>query len=446
MNPQSSYTNTVSFKTLHVVGKFFIAIFIVVLFEGAIRKWVWDSATLPLLFLRDLFVIVAVLWGALHRYFNFRSWPELFLTFWSALIILWTFIQVIMDLQPTIVGLIGIRSWVLYLWFVLLCVRALNWQDLEYIFKCLALTILFMVPLALVQFMSPPTSFINKQPGAEDQYIFQVIKDIVRSSGTFSFTLGYTLYLSLMLPIILFLISGGLKDSIKPTIKVLIIGLFFIGVLISGSRGSIISTMAIIGFWLIAMLLANKLPKPSPIKILFGFIGLISLIILFAPILERSLDANLQRFENASTSEDVGQRIEDMFTGSKETWNQFQVLGYGIGAGANASRGFMPETTNGFLLGENEVDRILNEGGGIGIFLIILKWSVILIGLLSAWRIFRNNNEPLPLSIWLVLALQLPTAPVIGQISAHAIILLLLSLGFLSLSSWQKEKLRRYSC
>ncbi|CAN8141330.1 hypothetical protein THIOSC13_540009 [uncultured Thiomicrorhabdus sp.] len=55
----------VSLRTLHPVGKFFIAIFLIVLFEGAIRKWVWGGATIPLLGLRDLIVVGAVFWGIL---------------------------------------------------------------------------------------------------------------------------------------------------------------------------------------------------------------------------------------------------------------------------------------------------------------------------------------------------------------------------------------------
>ncbi|MDO6805977.1 hypothetical protein Q4595_26205, partial [Wenyingzhuangia sp. 1_MG-2023] len=93
---------------------------------------------------------------------------------------------------------------------------------------------------------------------------------------------------------------------------------------------------------------------------------------------------------------------------------------------ANASRSFMPATSNGFLLGENEIDRVLNEGGGVGLILALFKWLVIVIGLLSAWRIFKKNNQLLPVSIWLVIAIQLPTGTIIGQLSIHAFVLLLL--------------------
>ncbi|MDO6806536.1 hypothetical protein Q4595_29025, partial [Wenyingzhuangia sp. 1_MG-2023] len=80
------------------------------------------------------------------------------LIFWTLLVFVWTSIQMISGFQPPIVGAIGFRFWVLYLWFDLLCARALRWKDIEYLFKIFALTLLFMVPLALVQFMSPPTS------------------------------------------------------------------------------------------------------------------------------------------------------------------------------------------------------------------------------------------------------------------------------------------------
>jgi len=433
------------FKDLHFVGKMFVAIFLVLVFEGAIRKWIWDSATIPLLGLRDLLVLAAVSWGILHRYFDFRAWPEILLLFWTALIVFWSGIQILNGLMPPIVGAIGFRFWVLYLWFALLCAKALQWQDIEYLFKLFALTLLFMVPLAMIQFMSPPTAWINKQAGGEDQYIFQVIKDIVRTTGTFSFTAGFTTYLAFVTPAVLWLMSGGLKNSLNPFIRLVIIGLFFVDVLITGSRGAIMTTVFFVGMWFFALLLANKLPKISPAKTLLGLVGFVILLVLLFPILERSYDANAQRFETASALEDVGGRVAGMFTGSDETWEQFSVLGYGIGAGANASRNFMPDTSNGFLLGENEIDRVLNEGGLVGLLLAAVKWLVIIVGLMSAWTIFRRNNEFLPLSIWLVLAIQLPTGSVTGQLSVHGFILLLLGLGFLSLSSWQNEKNRRLS-
>jgi hypothetical protein len=440
----SASTNALTWRSLHPVGKFFIAIFLIVLFEGAVRKWIWGSATIPLLGLRDLIVVLAVFWGFLHRYFDAHAIGESILIFWTILIIVWTVIQMLSGLQPLIVGAIGFRFWVLYLWFALLCAKTLNWQDIEYLFKNFSLTLLFMVPLALVQFMSPPLSFINRQAGGDDQEIFTVIADIVRTTGTFSFTAGYTTYLAFVTPVVLWLMTGGLKGSFNPLLRLLLIGLFFIGVLISGSRGAIMTTLFFTGIWFLALLFANRLPKISPPKMLFGLAGFVVLSFLLFPVIEKSYDANTQRFENAAaSSEDLDHRVIGMYMGADETWDQFALLGYGIGAGANASRGFMSGADNGFLLGENEIDRTLNEGGAVGMMLALFKWLMIIAGLLSAWKIFIRHNEFLPLSIWLVIAIQLPTVSVIGQLTVHAFILLLLGLGFVSLACWQAEKNRR---
>jgi hypothetical protein len=439
----SSSTNAVTWRSLHPVGKFFIAIFLIVLFEGAVRKWIWGSATIPLLGLRDLIVFLAVFWGFLHRYFDARAIGESILIFWTILIVVWIFIQILSGLQPAIVAAIGFRFWVLYLWFALLCAKALNWQDIEYLFKLFSLTLLFMVPLALVQFISPPLSFINRQAGGDDQEIFTVVADIVRTTGTFSFTAGYTTYLTFVTPVVLWLMSGGLKGSFNPLLRLLIIGLFFVGVLISGSRGAIMTTLFFTGMWFLALLFANKLPKISPAKVLFGLAAFVVLFFLLFPVMERSYEANTQRFENAAESEDTASRVRGMYMGSGKTWDQFTLLGYGIGAGANASRVFMSGSNNGFLLGESEIDRTLNEGGVVGMMLVLFKWLMITGGLISAWKIFKRHNEFLPLSIWLVIAIQLPTVSVIGQLTVHAFILLLLGLGFVSLACWQAEKNKR---
>jgi hypothetical protein len=439
----SSSTNAVTWRSLHPVGKFFIAIFLIVLFEGAVRKWIWGSATIPLLGLRDLIVVLAVFWGFLHRYFDARAIGESILIFWTILIFIWTAIQILSGLQPAIVAAIGFRFWVLYLWFALLCAKALNWQDIEYLFKLFSLTLLFMVPLALVQFMSPPSAFINKQAAGDLAYIFTVVKDIVRTTGTFSFTAGYTIYLAFVTPSVLWLMSGGLKDSVKPLLRLLLIGLFFLGVLVSGSRGAIMTTLFFVGIWFLALLLANKIPKISLPKMLFGLAGFVVLFFLLFPVIERSYDANTQRFERAAGSEDTAGRVSGMFLGSDYIWQQFSILGQGIGGGSNAAKAFKSNHQGGTLLGESEIDRVINEGGVVGLMLALFKWLIIIPGLLSAWRIFKRHNVFLPLSIWIVLAVNLPTGQVIGQLSVHAFILLLLGLGFSSLSAWNQEKSRK---
>jgi hypothetical protein len=436
-------TNAVTWKTLHPVGKFFIAIFLIVLFEGAVRKWIWGSATIPLLGMRDLIVVLAVFWGFLHRYFDARATGESILIFWTILIIVWTVIQMLNGLQPLIVGAIGFRFWVLYLWFGLLCAKTLNWQDIEYLFKLFSLTLLFVVPLALVQFMSPPLSFINRQAGGDQMAVFTVVKDIVRTTGTFSFTSGYTAYLAFVTPVVLWLMAGGLKATFNSLLRLLIIALFLVGVLISGSRGAIMTTLFFTAMWFLALVFTNKIPKLSPAKMLFGLAGFVVLVFLLYPVIERSYEANTQRFEVAAASEDVGARIIGMYMGDDETWDQFTFLGYGIGVGANASSGFMPGVNKNFLLGEGEINRVLNEGGAVGMILALFKWLIIIAGLLSAWKIFKKHNEFLPLSIWLVIAVQLPTASIIGQLTSHAFNLLLLGLGFVSLACWQTEKNRR---
>ena len=41
-------------------GYAFIAVFLIVVFEGAVRKWVASSATLPLILVRDLLAIYLI--------------------------------------------------------------------------------------------------------------------------------------------------------------------------------------------------------------------------------------------------------------------------------------------------------------------------------------------------------------------------------------------------
>ena len=50
-----------------------------------------------------------------------------------------------------------------------------------------------MAVLVYYQFGSAPDSFINKNV-VDDTFVFRVVGDIVRTTGTFSFTAGYSLF------------------------------------------------------------------------------------------------------------------------------------------------------------------------------------------------------------------------------------------------------------
>src|SRR6476620_11444108 len=106
-------TPTTRATRLSTVGRLFISVLLIVILEGAIRKWVSGSATLPLVLLRDLLVVFTVVRafvrGDMHRQ------PQLIqvLAIWSCCVIGWGLLQLVLGESNFAVFLIGLRFWLL---------------------------------------------------------------------------------------------------------------------------------------------------------------------------------------------------------------------------------------------------------------------------------------------------------------------------------------------
>jgi len=423
------------FKSLSFVAKSFLIVFFIVLFEGALRKWL-GFPTLSLMFLRDFVVVFSLFYGL--KYFQFRSFPEFFLLIWTFVIIVVSLLQNMSGLIPIPVVVIGIRAWIIYFWFSLLCLRVFSSEDVRFILKVLLYTVVPMVILATIQQLSPMHSFINKQPPGGGK-MFYVVPGIVRPSGTFSFTIGYTTYLAMISPLVMWLMSDGVDFIKSYYIRLVIIGSYFLGALVSGSRGALMLAVMMLGLLFLSKMVTKQLRVSTQSILLFPLILSASLYLL-APIIERALDANISRIESASKVEDTSTRIVDTFIGAEKTWENFQIFGKGIGGGSNAAGKFMPGR-NTFAFGENEIDRILNEGGVLGVFFEIIKILISFSGLIIAWQLLMKEKYTLPLLFWTYLTIQLLTATTTGQITVHAFTFFSLGLGWSFLKIYKRESL-----
>ena len=418
---------------IHWVTKSFLIVFFIVLFEGALRKWL-NFPSLALMALRDLIIFGSVLYG--FKYFNFRRFPEVILMLWTFIVLIWTLFQGVLEMIPAPVIVIGIRFWLLYLWFAVLCYRTFRSHDLKTIINVLYITIFPMITLVVMQHLSPVDSFINQQPPGGGE-IFIVIAGIVRPSGTFSFTIGYTTYLAMIGPFVLWLLADGRNFIQNYYYRLIIIGAYFLGVLVSGSRGAIMLSLFLLFVYFISLIITKQFKLSKKTVILAPIIIGVSLYLL-APIIERAFDANLSRIEDASQVENTSNRIFDTFVGANKTWENFKILGHGIGAGSNAAQKFMPNQEM-FALGENEIDRILNEGGIIGAFFEVFKIIVSISSLFISLKLLLFRKFTLPILVWSYMTIQLLTATTTGQITVNAFTFLSLGLSWYILKYYKER-------
>ena len=102
---------------MNFLKKLFIIIFLYAIFEGAFRKWFSSNYDLQLILLRDFLIIIGVVYGITKRIYDINQIGEKLLIGYTLLVLLWIVIQLTFNSINFLIYLIGIRNWILYVWF-----------------------------------------------------------------------------------------------------------------------------------------------------------------------------------------------------------------------------------------------------------------------------------------------------------------------------------------
>ena len=419
-------------KSNNFFKRLFLIVFFFTILEGAVRKWFIQGYDVQLILLRDGLVLYSIFYGFNKRFF-IKNWKENILLLWTILVTVWSFLQfVINDFNPFIT-LIGIRNWVLYFWFSLLCLRCLGKKELESILLILLYTIIPIGILVIYQHFMPAGHIINKQVGTTTvEDIFTLAFGVVRTSGTFTFTSGQVQYLAFLTPIIFYLMGGKYNDSISQISKIIILILFFISIALSGSRGAIMNS----GFMLLMFFLISlKLNKMKNV-LSYLFFGLI-FIFFISYFFDNAIEATKFRFQEASDSDQISSRIMRIIFGTSEIWLNFNLFGEGIGIRSNLSKLFV---NINFTDAENETSKVLYEGGLVGLIFILIKFIFSIIVLLKCYKISIKTKNIFPFLYSVYMGQQLLVAQITGQVTTHAFTFLGLGILFIILNSYGYEE------
>jgi hypothetical protein len=401
----------------HPITTITIAVLLIVILEGAVRKWLWPGSTLPLLVLRDSLVLTGIAIGIRNGWYRLSAWPEAMLAIWTLAISCLIFFQTMTDLEPPAVAVLGIRSWLLYAWFALLCARTQNAEQMERILRLLGYLLIPMAALVFAQHWLPPGHFLNRQADSDEAgHVFTVADGIVRVTGTFSFNAGYGVFISFAGITALALLAGELRSIRKQALRWTIIASYFVCVILSGSRGSIISSGVMIAALLVAMLIRNK---RGSIRNSVAVLCVLCIMGALAPLLfSRAISATQTRFQNAAHSESMSARISNSLFGSDDSREQFTVLGHGVGLGNNAA-GVLMGGKAGFILGEGEPDKILLEAGLFGFIFLLIRWMMAFWGLYRSFALIKRDGIVWPFLLWLFAAESLLLSQMTSQLTAH---------------------------
>jgi hypothetical protein len=354
--------------------------FWLLLFEGALRKWVLPRWSDPLLVIRDPVVILIYLYAIRARVFPRNAWTVVllilgFLSLATTFLQLWSYVP---PLKILLVGGFGFRSNFFQLPLVFIMARVLGPADVK---KFGWWTLVVLVPMALLmvaQFRAPPDSFVNRTTGGGTEMMMSALGK-VRTSGTFSFVIGVVAFYALATAYLIWAVLR--KDIYKMRLLVPAGIALVIGISVSGSR-SVVAVCALVAASLLVVIvlrpdMVNRFGQTLIVVLVLG------LVISRTPIFREGVNVLSTRFTEAA--EGMGQSIAhglitrplDVFEEGFAVISRAPAFGYGLGVGTNAGAKFLIGRS-AFLLTEGEWSRILLESGPI-LGLAYIAWRCALV-------------------------------------------------------------------
>jgi hypothetical protein len=371
---------------------------ILLLTEGAMRKWGLPRLATPLLIVRDpvaIWMLFVALKNGLFPSNNY-VWSMAFISIFAF------FIAISIGHGSMTVAIYGTRILLIHFPLMFLIGSLFGRDDVIKFGKMMLAISIPMLLLIAVQFYSPQTSFINRGVGGDlSGGGFAGALGFFRPPGTFSFTSGNTQFWSVVGVFVVYfwLNSSGVNRILLAAASICLI----VSVPLSISRTLIFQIVLTIFF---AFISVSKKPKYLGRMLLAG-IG-ITIAIMFLGKLDffqKSTEALVSRYTDASAAEGglegtLGTRFLGGLLGAVQETNQ-PFFGYGIGMGTNVGAKLLTGDVE-FLIAEEEWGRLIGEMGTVmGIIVITIRLSFCI---KAAWLSFRRLavNDILP---WIILSM-----------------------------------------
>ena len=342
------------------------AYFFLLIFEGALRKWVLPSAANALLLMRDPFVLFAYFLAWRSGIFPRNA----FVSVGLALGFISLAVGVFVPGNTLLVALYGFRSNFLQLPFIFVIFKAFDARDVQRVgFWTLWLAI-GMAILMVVQFGSPASSWINT--GSDDSFgQLGSAMGRIRAPGTFSFISGPTSFFPIVVAFLLY-------NSFARVYPAWLVGAATLATIsasaVSGSRSFVLT----IGVVFVCGLMVSAVLKPTLALRWVGSAVVIGIVVILMSNIRFFQDGMMvfsQRMSNASAVESssggVSGRFLDGYLRAFPLFYDVPLWGYGLGVGTNVGAVLLSGRAQ-FLLSEGEWGRVLSESGPLlgGAFLI----------------------------------------------------------------------------
>jgi len=344
-----------------------LAYFFLLIFEGALRKWVLPGLSAPLLIVRDPLAIWLIYLAWSKQIFPFNN----YVTGMSALTIFAVGTTLIFGHGNIPVALYGARILLVHFPFMFVIGHVFTKKDVLKLGKIVLALSLPMTILIILQFYSPQNAWVNRGVGGDLEGAgFSGALGYFRPSGTFSFTTGTTQFFALLA---CFIIYFWLKiESVNRLLLFISTLSLLVAIPFSISRTLLFSVIISLFFALVAIIGNSK--YSSRIILAGGSFFILVLALSRLEFFQIGLEVFTARFENASVVEGglKGTLVDRYLGGLVDSFyinSDLPFFGYGLGMGTNVGSQLL---TGGrtFLIAEEEWGRLIGEMGlllGIGV-------------------------------------------------------------------------------
>ncbi|MFC5861199.1 hypothetical protein ACFPT7_02715 [Acidicapsa dinghuensis] len=382
------------------LARLFFATFWLVIFTGAIRKWMFPNATI-LYILQDIPIAMAYAYAFSKGIFD-RGMLLAGILLLSVILTLQGLLQIIVSGLNPFVFAVGLHNYLFYLPMLVVFPVCLTEKHRRNFVRWYLLSSIPMCVLAIAQAESPLTAFINHTtegdafgvPGA----------DVARVSGTFNFVLFYALWVGIGVALNL---GEWLMPRERRVIQrrwLLIVCTVSINLchLVSASRLAISNAaVAILG----GVICAVAVRSVRAIAVILGILLMLPLVAGVTYLISPN-EANIivERFTGKGYQQEGLSRVEQTLDGFL-TEPPLSLIGAGIGVGVDAAHvGSVDAYNYTYQLSEEDTIRnVMELGTVVGLLYIAVRIGFLFGIVFLAFRIVRSGSSPhvLPLAIFI---------------------------------------------
>ena len=388
---QSIGYNWEKLRAVRQIKKLIWLYFFLLIFEGALRKWVLPGLATPLLIVRD-----PVAFGILFLVIYNQLWkPNLYVGLAWLITFIGLCTALVFGHGYFSVALYGMRIMLLHFPLIFIIGRFFDRKDVLKMGKVMLWLTIGMTVLVALQFYSPQNAWVNRGIGGDlGNSNYAGAEGFYRVPGTFSFTNGLAAFYGLATCYIFYFLLIFKKLKINK--------LILTGATLALVAAVPLSISRTVFFQICLTLLFILIASFRNTKMVFSILGgtLVLGVLFFAlstfSFFNTATEAFTTRFERANTTEGgVEGVLVDRFLGGmigavQKGSDAFFGEGIGLGSQAGAR---LATGSGGFLISEGEWGRLIGEQGILfGMLLVFLRFGLVTELILKSWNAIRRKN------------------------------------------------------